>query len=553
MKEINTTKLNLNTKDETLTEILGNGKFYFVPKFQRDYSWRAENWEDLWEDLDFAYQNNDFHYMGYLVLQESEERNFIIIDGQQRFTTFSLFFLAAIQRFKNLNDNERAEEILNRYIGSKDLKYLRLKLKLKLNRNNSFYYREATGGAAIPKINVNPTVILMSKAFDYFLKKFEEIDKKELASFLENIANKTLFTTIYVGDGISAYKIFETLNARGVKLSATDLLKNYLFSQIDSDQDTPDEVLDELDENWGNIGINIAPKSYVDFALTEWNSRHKLVRANNLFKSIKTEVLDKERSSYYLKLLKEASPKYAALFKPYDELWDNFPEPDKIRMNLEFLKTYNIKQPFSLLLYYLLNFREQFPKILNWIKILSLRYNVICNLPPNEQERLYSSICANTENNKNLNFIKEQLLSLYPTDEKFKAAFKDKILPTSKSSKRARYLLVRIEEHLSKNKIDDNNFTLEHILPAKPNESWQGYFENWLQFNQRLGNFALLKVKTNKDDDQKPFSQKKETLLKSDYKINKIIIENCQEWNPNSIENRQEQLAKFACQVWKID
>ena len=89
-------KLKLSTKDESFNEIVSNGKKYFVPKFQRDYSWDEENWQDLWEDLNLLYENQeDYHYMGYLVFQEAEENvNFKVIDGQQRLTTFSLLILA---------------------------------------------------------------------------------------------------------------------------------------------------------------------------------------------------------------------------------------------------------------------------------------------------------------------------------------------------------------------------------------------------------------------------------------------------------------------------
>ena len=90
-------KLKLNTKDETLRELLANGKKYFVPKFQRDYSWEHDHWRDLWEDIDILAKKKEYHYMGYLVLQEKEDIVFTIIDGQQRFTTFSLIILAAIK------------------------------------------------------------------------------------------------------------------------------------------------------------------------------------------------------------------------------------------------------------------------------------------------------------------------------------------------------------------------------------------------------------------------------------------------------------------------
>jgi uncharacterized protein with ParB-like and HNH nuclease domain len=79
-------KLKINTDDLNLRDLLGNGKKYLVPKFQRDYSWEQEQWQDLWEDIEFIHKRADeYHYMGYLVLQEKEDSVFSVIDGQQRF------------------------------------------------------------------------------------------------------------------------------------------------------------------------------------------------------------------------------------------------------------------------------------------------------------------------------------------------------------------------------------------------------------------------------------------------------------------------------------
>lgn len=59
----------LDTKTVSWSELIKNGRIFIVPRFQRDYSWEEEHWEDLWYDLDNLEQE-DFHYMGYLVLQE---------------------------------------------------------------------------------------------------------------------------------------------------------------------------------------------------------------------------------------------------------------------------------------------------------------------------------------------------------------------------------------------------------------------------------------------------------------------------------------------------
>ena len=45
-----------DTKTITFQELLGNGRKYKIPEFQRDYSWTEENWEDLWQDMIDIYE-----------------------------------------------------------------------------------------------------------------------------------------------------------------------------------------------------------------------------------------------------------------------------------------------------------------------------------------------------------------------------------------------------------------------------------------------------------------------------------------------------------------
>ena len=79
----------------TLNTIIGNGKSYQVPIYQRDYSWDKDDWEDLWNDIE-EIPSDKTHYLGYLVLQpiKDGEESFWIIDGQQRLTTLSILALA---------------------------------------------------------------------------------------------------------------------------------------------------------------------------------------------------------------------------------------------------------------------------------------------------------------------------------------------------------------------------------------------------------------------------------------------------------------------------
>ena len=140
---------NFNTKNDTYRKLMGNGLTYCIPRFQRDYSWTEDEWEDLWLDLMGTIKDGGepAHYMGYLVLQSSNDKFFDVIDGQQRITTINLIVLAVLKNLKQLiaegddaeNNARRLDQIRQTYIGYLDPVTLVSRSKLTLNRNNDNY------------------------------------------------------------------------------------------------------------------------------------------------------------------------------------------------------------------------------------------------------------------------------------------------------------------------------------------------------------------------------------------------------------------------------
>jgi len=141
----------LDTKTLSFNEIIGNGKIYKVPPYQRDYSWDEDNWEDLWTDITNIYETDEplSHYMGSIVLLNNGNSIYHIIDGQQRFTTLSIVSLAVIAKIKELANNniekdansERVELLMKDYLGQKDSVSLKYSSKLFLNENNDGFYQ----------------------------------------------------------------------------------------------------------------------------------------------------------------------------------------------------------------------------------------------------------------------------------------------------------------------------------------------------------------------------------------------------------------------------
>ncbi len=296
----------LDTDTVALNGIFTNGKRYQVPVYQRDYSWNEEQWDDLWVDiLDVRNKKNRVHYMGAIVLQNLDNKQYSIIDGQQRLVTLSIIALAIVKRIQDLIDSgvdveeneERKKLYMEQFIGSKEGVSLRYSNKLKLNENNDSFYRSFLVQLREP---INPLKLpssnkLLQKAFDFFYEKVGNLfgDKpkgKDLADFLQNqLAEKLLFIQIVVENDLDAYTVFETLNARGIELSISDLLKNYLLSLTAQSE----EDLHQAKEQWKSIIQITDLDKFPTFLRYFWHSRYETIRKEQLFKALRKVVKTK--------------------------------------------------------------------------------------------------------------------------------------------------------------------------------------------------------------------------------------------------------------------
>ncbi|TYT74690.1 DUF262 domain-containing protein [Desulfobotulus mexicanus] len=567
--------MNFNTTNATFRQLLGNGLSYRVPPFQRDYSWGDDEWDDLWQDILGLFENDGepAHYMGYLVLQSSDNKRFDIIDGQQRLTTLSIMILTCLGHMQDLirsnldaeNNARRKEQLQNSYIGYLDPVSLVPRSKLELNRhNNRFYQTYLVPIEKIPQRGLNASEHQLRKAFNWFKDKVRSRtgatvnSGKELAAFIESLVDKLFFTVITVTDELNAFKVFETLNARGVRLSATDLLKNYLFSVISS-QDTHETELKALEERWERIVGLLGSESFPEFLRIFWNSRNRLVRKSDLFKTIRRRIATRDSAFELLRDLDHSAAVYAALRDPQDPSWKS---DEKVA--LAQLIMFNVRQPLAMLLSCHTRFHEtdraDFTRIMKAVAIVSFRYNVICNLQTHEQERLYNEIAWRVSSGSctRPSEVISALRNVYPDDTRFKVAFADKELRTtnSRNKKVVRYILFEIEKQRSGQDFDFESATynLEHILPEHPSEDWS-YIEESKQDRliYRIGNMTPLETSRNRDLGNADYSTKRQVFQQSTFQITRAVSEHYETWDETKIEARQKQLANLAAGIWKIE
>lgn len=561
----------LDTHTANFADVVGNGKIYAIPPYQRDYSWGVEQWEDLWNDvIEMAQKPDDRHYMGALVVEAKSDREFLVIDGQQRLVTLSIFALVIIRRLIDLAERgvepdanrERAETLRIQYIGSKNPASLLLVSKLTLNETDDAFYqdylvegRDPRNPRGLPRSNraLLDCQRWMARRLELISPRSDE--GKFLAELLnETIARQLLFILITVDDELNAYTVFETLNARGIDLSSTDLLKNYLFSRVRTKTD-----LTTLQRRWRRLIQTVRQERFPEFLRYHLLCEMPQVRSNHLYKIVRGRIQNTQNVFDLVRDLEDRAELYAALADVSHEFWIDNPD---CRPHIRERLLYRSQQAMPLLFVAWERFdRREFARVLRLVNVFTFRYTTVSNLNTNELEPLYHRAAKSVIDGvaTNAGGVFRILREAYVDDGKFRQDFEYLELSTSGQGKHlARYILFRLESDASGADIDfeTDSGTIEHILPENPTDEWfERYDEKqFAQSVDRLGNLALLEANRNREVGNGLFAQKLAAYESSRYGTTRAIADNQPEaWTPEHIAKRQRLLALRAAHIWRVD
>lgn len=248
---------NIDAKSKKLMELLFRKK-YQVKYFQREYKWQKNNIEDLLVDLERSFMSNfqiehtrdnvpdyDCYYMGPVVLYREKTR-FVIVDGQQRLTSFTLLliYLNHLQRVV-LKDTPRKIQNLDEYIFSQPFEHETFNMEiperepiLKCLFEGNDVDEEYLNNESSQ--NIYDRFVDIGDLFPITLKH-----ETTLPLFINWMVERLIFIEIMAQTSDSAYTIFESMNDRGLKLTQAELLKSYLLSNVKDDQ-----KIRELDIAW---------------------------------------------------------------------------------------------------------------------------------------------------------------------------------------------------------------------------------------------------------------------------------------------------------------
>ena len=534
-----------------------------VPSHQRDYSWTDEEVTRLFQDLAKAIADHEPEYfLGSIVTIPDPDGVLEVIDGQQRLATVTIL-LSEICRYLADKDPFISKSIEG-FLMYPDRQERAMVPKLRLNLvDNAFFSARISSNATNSAEAKHISHRLICAAFDNAKKQIKNIvsgyDVKahgdilnKWVGFIESSAEVIL---LRVPTGRNAYKMFETLNGRGIDTTQADLVKNYLFGQADA-------RLSEVQDSWSLIkGAMETVRGDKDLTVTFL--RHALIviqgnlREDDVYEAVQKQAKGSQSSVTFLKQIESLSGVYVATFYSDHEKWS--PYADAMRQALQTVNFFNIHPFRPVLLAIAAKFTiKEAPKAFQMFVSLGVRLIIASSTRSGSIEETLS-IAAHkifTDKITTTPELKKEISGIIPSDEQFRQSFE---IATVSKGPFARYYL-RALERAAKNQpepwftVNDDKevITLEHVLPEKPEGNWPEFTEEELEtYHRRIGNMVLLQKKTNSDLKSAGFDIKKPTYKNCPYALT-AMVSKLKKWNVEMISKRQKTMADLALKAWPI-
>ena len=523
----------MKAEKKSLTDFLRQYDTIFdIPVYQRNYEWTEDQCTQFFNDLlDVVNMSDLRHFFGTVVLVDEEntalEHRYLIIDGQQRLITVSLFLRALMKL-----DSGIESSIKNQYLCNTDLKKNN-SMKIKpIARDYKAYHSVITNDVVYPGISK------IVENYNLFLNLIQHSDATP--SELFNALAKFDIVCIEL-DGHSTDEnpqvVFESLNSTGLSLTQSDLTRNLLLMGTDSDTQERlyksywSKIEDMMPENMLNDFI------YYYLALKTGRAGSKKGVYQNYKKYYFDNHLQPEPA---LKDLYNYSQYYSRIY------YHNTNDHD-FNESLKHITIVNSKLaiPFALLLISMVYSdkmtQKQANKLIRYVENFLLRAEIV-NMGSYDMRPIMFSLCRKLPQSSD--FEKDALLVLqskFPTNKQVTDSFS--LFECSGAHRKpAKMFLEILDSNKSKTDVEP---VVDHIFPLKPNSEWQikvhGSITIAHRYGNLLGNLALVSDSSNLGNNL--FNIKKKNYVHSEYSLTRELID-FDTWDQPAIMNRTKQLAQ---------
>lgn len=601
----------------SIIELFDGKKRYLIPLYQRQYAWKIKPQLDLlWEDIERAVHrlitdraSLSPHFMGALVVTQlktygKQVQAFEIIDGQQRLTTFELL-LAALRDVAIANNSRYADE-LRKYLLNDGVMELpeveRFKLWPSLTDRRAFVSivdPSADLDAIAPRPNDEDGFVRRSTAAHAFFKqkveshvlingKFEE---GHLENLFEALKEGLAVVSIELESSDDPQTIFETLNSRGVDLTAADLMRNFIFQRAKG-LGLVDGILivDKLyEKHWHPLDRAFwnqtasrgrQTRSRLDWMLTDHLSMQvgDLISVESLFESYRRWILDNKPFPTVNAELESITATAGVEKRLFAQK-----KGDPLGEFGRFADAFDVSTAMPLVVYLATeaDIENDLTRGLQILQSYILRRD-ICGLTTKNYNRLFvgmiSRIRAADGNkvNEMLAYLssRQSDIDRWPDDAEWGNAWMGRDQYKGARQSRLRFLFESIELAKRTNMNEDieikSELTIEHIMPQRWQDNWpilgfeyldEGDLNRDLDYLakqmerevavNKIGNLTLLTGPLNASVSNGPYSVKMPAVRSHSSLALNRELNYFDEWDETSISERGRSLFKCACQLWQ--
>ena len=555
----------MNAGQKSLQGTLNSPNQYFIPVFQRYYSWKIDNWEQLWADLmDMIDPAQPRHtlFMGALVFVPDKHFSYkppvyLVIDGQQRIITLSLLLCAIRDAAIKKNYQTLADEITQTYLThpfntGKD----RFRVYPRLRDREDYF-------AAIEGKNRPSGMIGL--ALQFFEKHLSEVPNAEteagLRAFFTHLVSGLEFVHISL-DGENPYKIFRSLNSTGVDLSEADLIRNFVFMHLSLGQqdDFDDKYWKPLETRFNNNEGQLDVKAFSGFFRDFLMRDGQYVPPAATFEHFENRYESSSSSFDSFKLVSELETRA----RLYDSIRGvtSYQDP-QVDTALSKLRQLESSTAYPLVLS--LMERAQNGLISNGelaeaIELITgfIFRRYICGDSSRAYGRWFVAACKelNAHPVDDLNYF--LAMKGFPQDQRFQEQLLKFNLYDSNYNRPALESLERLHPYGAKGEphkeqADLSQAQIEHIMPQTLSEQWiKDLGPNALDVHREwlntIGNLTLSAYNPNMSD--RPFAEKRKEYAGSRIGITQNLGSLAQ-WTDAEIKKRGAKLAEYAANIWK--
>ena len=526
--------------------------FWFnIPSYQRPYVWGEDNINELLDDILYAFENDsqDTYFMGALVLQNKENDEYDILDGQQRLTTLALLLATIRDNIKV----EKTKKVLQDHLFQEDdetadipsRNRFTFNIRNEVQRFFEEYIIKENGTFNIEKaledeqFKNNISIKNMVAVVQVIRKRLEEIFGEQLSlenisgtsllEFIKFIRNKLIFAYICSDTREQAFRLFTILNNRGIPLTTADILKSLNLDKVQDEikRNEYAKKWEELEEQYGD----------------KFDRFLNFIRTIKLKEKARKNLLEEFEEKIYGKVMnygKESIDYILKTSENYDKLINLTSDFNNEYKNLiNIMKVgFNSEDWIPPLLYYYEKFNTQ--GLVKFLKLLDNKFmgDWINKETPTKRLENMNKILKAIEIGENYNDILNNK-NLFSFDiNNFKNIINGNIF----GERYCKYLLLKIEYLSLDSEVayigNYKNISIEHVLPQNPKEDseWRAKFSNEdrEEWTNKLGNLILLTKRKNSKLSNLEFKDKKEKYLADKILLFPSVFEvysNGEDWN----------------------